>query len=296
MKALITGTTGQLGFELIRQVVDYSFEAVPISEDELDITDFDRVKKTFQRVKPDLVINPAAYTNVDQAESEPEAAFRVNRDGAENLARICIDHDIPLIHVSTDYVFDGKKNEPYVEDDQVLPLGIYGKSKAAGEQVIESLLPMHIIIRTSWLYGVYGHNFVKTMIRLGKERQELSVVSDQFGCPTSATDLAEAILSVTEQLFKASEPAWGTYHYCGKGITSWHRFAETIFEVVGRIQPVKPPAVRPIPTSEYPTQVERPAYAALCCDRIRHSFGVKQKPWQQSLEEVIKRIFAEETL
>ncbi|MBC8246185.1 MAG: dTDP-4-dehydrorhamnose reductase, partial [Deltaproteobacteria bacterium] len=189
MKALVTGTTGQLGCELIRQVVDYSFEAVPISEDELDITDFDQIKKIFQGVQPDLVINPAAYTNVDQAESETEKVFRINRDGAENLAKICVDHDIPLIHVSTDYVFDGKKNEPYVEDDPVLPLGIYGESKAAGEQAIDSLLPKHIIIRTSWLYGVYGQNFVKTMIRLGKERQELSVVSDQFGGPTSSTDL-----------------------------------------------------------------------------------------------------------
>ena len=296
MKALVTGTTGQLGCELIRQVVDYSFEAVPISEDELDITDFDQIKKIFQGVQPDLVINPAAYTNVDQAESETEKVFRINRDGAENLAKICVDHDIPLIHVSTDYVFDGKKNEPYVEDDPVLPLGIYGESKAAGEQAIDSLLPKHIIIRTSWLYGVYGQNFVKTMIRLGKERRELSVVSDQFGCPTSATDLAAAILFIVEHLFKASKPAWGTYHFCGEGITSWHRFAETIFEVVGRTQSVKPPVVRPITTSEYPTQAERPAYAALNCNRIRHHFGVKQKPWQQSLEEVIKRIFIEKTI
>ena len=296
MKALITGTTGQLGFELMRQVDDHSLEAVPISEDELDITDFDWIKTIFQEVQPDLVINPAAYTNVDRAESEPETAFRVNRDGAENLAKICVDHDIPLIHVSTDYVFDGKKKEPYVEDDPVLPLGVYGKSKAAGEQAIGSLLPMHIIIRTSWLYGVYGHNFVKTMIRLGNERRELSVVSDQFGCPTSATDLAAAILHIAEHIFKASKSAWGTYHFCGKGITSWHRFAETIFEVVGRIQSFKPPVVRPIMSSEYPTPAERPAYAALSCDRIRHRFGVKQRPWQQSLEEVINRIFTENTI
>jgi dTDP-4-dehydrorhamnose reductase len=201
-----------------------------------------------------------------------------------------------MIHVSTDYVFDGKKNEPYVEDDPVLPLGVYGKSKAAGERAIDSLLQKHIIIRTSWLYGVYGLNFVKTMIRLGKERQELSVVSDQFGCPTSATDLAAAILAIAEHVFKASQPAWGTYHFCGGGITTWHRFAETIFEIASRIQSAKPPVVRPITTLEYPTQAERPAYAALNCDRIRHSFGVKQKPWQQSLEEVIKRIFSENTL
>ena len=296
MKALITGTTGQLGTELIRQVADYSFEAVPISEDELDITGLDQMKTIFQGVQPDLVINPAAYTNVDQAESEPEKAFRVNRDGAENLAKICVDHDIPLIHVSTDYVFDGKKNEPYVEDDQVLPLGIYGKSKAAGEQAIGSLLSKHIIIRTSCLYGVYGCNFVKTMIRLGREREELSVVSDQVGCPTSATDLAECILSITEHYFKGSTTVWGTYHFCGDWITSWHRFAETIFELASRIQSIKPPVVHPISTSEYPTQAERPAFAALNCDRIRHHFGVKQKPWQQSLEEVIRRIFAENTL
>ena len=293
---MFTGTTGQLGFELIRQSAGFSFEAVPISEDELDITDLDWVRKIFQRVQPDIVINPAAYTHVDQAESEPEKAFQVNKDGAENLAKVCVDYDIPMIHVSTDYVFDGKKTEPYVEDDAVRPLGVYGKSKAAGERAIVSFLPKHIIIRTSWLYGVYGHNFVKTMIRLGKERQELSVVSDQFGCPTSATDLSAAILSVTEQILKASKPAWGIYHFCGKGITSWHRFAETIFELVGRIQSTKPPVVHPITTSEYPTQAERPAYAAMNCDRIRAHFGVKQIPWQQSIEEVIKRIFAENTL
>lgn len=285
MKILVTGSKGQLGTELILQGRNFGFEIIGADLPELDITDINQTRAAVSDSQAFLVINAAAYTAVDKAETEPELAFAVNRDGPANLAESCAGADIPLIHISTDFVFDGKKRTPYLEADALSPVSVYGKSKAAGEDAVRERIKQHIILRTSWLYSVHGYNFVKTMLRLGSEKEVIRVVADQYGCPTSAADLAEAVLRIAAQLRESGEIQWGTYHYCGAGITTWHGFAEAIFELAG-----KTTAAEPIPTAEYPTPAQRPAFSALDCTRIQENFGIGPRPWKKSLKEVVEKL------
>ncbi|HJO62871.1 MAG TPA: dTDP-4-dehydrorhamnose reductase, partial [Desulfobacterales bacterium] len=229
-------------------------------------------------------------TNVDRAETEKTPAFAVNRDGPKNIAQSCERKNIPLIHISTDYVFNGKTKYPYTEADQVSPLGVYGHSKSEGEKKIRSQIKRHIIIRTSWLYGVCGHNFVKTMLGLGNENSRLKVVSDQFGSPTSAADLAETVLTIGRQIQNSIKIDWGTYHYCGLGTATWHLFAEKIFQIAKQYTPLRIETVEPIKTDEYPTPAERPMYSVLDCSRIEQRLGIHPKPWEESLHETIARM------
>lgn len=196
MKILVIGSKGQLGHELLIQGNNSGYEILPADLPELDITDKTQVKHWLEKFRPSFVVNSAAYTNVDKAETEIDLAFAVNRDGPANLAEICALFKVPLIHISTDFVFDGKKKSPYIESDPASPLSIYGKSKQEGDNEVRARLKNHIILRTAWLYGVHGHNFVKTMLRLGKEKEVINVVADQFGSPTSAADLAAAVLQI----------------------------------------------------------------------------------------------------
>jgi len=292
MKILITGSEGQLGWELLRQAGSFNIEAVGLDLPYLDITAESGIVKVFKEYKPDILINAAAYTNVDKAETDEKACFAVNVNGPENLAEACKNINIPMIHISTDYVFDGTKKTPYKENDTVSPTGIYGKSKADGENRVKNILEKHIILRTSWLYGVHGHNFVKTMLKLGKEKEVIGVVSDQFGSPTSAADLSEAILIIVSRILNNCEVTFGTYNYCGEGITSWHGFAEKIIETAKQYSPVTTKLVKPISTGEYPVKARRPAFSALDCSLIQEKFGITPKPWQKSLEAVIGRIFS----
>ncbi|MCG2757431.1 MAG: dTDP-4-dehydrorhamnose reductase, partial [Desulfobacteraceae bacterium] len=223
MKILVIGSKGQLGHELLIQGNNSGYEILPADLPDLDITDKTQVKHRLEKSQPSLVVNAAAYTNVDKAETEQNLAFAVNRDGPANLAEICALFKVPLIHISTDFVFDGKKSSPYIESDPASPLSIYGKSKQEGENEVRSRLKKHIILRTAWLYGVHGQNFVKTMLRLGKEKEVINVVADQFGSPTSATDLAAAVLQIISRIKYSGDINWGTYHYCGHGITTWHK-------------------------------------------------------------------------
>lgn len=236
------------------------------------------------------MVNAAAYTNVDKAESEPETAFAVNSDGPDNLARVCADANIPLIHISTDYVFNGSKGSPYIESDQVSPIGVYGKSKEQGETRVRLHLKEHIIIRTSWMYGIHGKNFVKTMLRLGKEKKYIKVVADQYGCPTSADDMANVILTIAGQIIRSSEIKWGTYHYCGKGTTTWYNLAEAVFSFAGRYDEKMLQKIEPIKTIDYPTPAKRPVFSALDCSLIENNFGIKARPWQKSLKLTIDGI------
>ena len=249
------------------------------------------MEKALSAYQPVLIINAAAYTNVDKAESEPDLAFAVNRDGPDNLAGACASANLPFIHISTDYVFGGQKKSPYIETDQVSPLGVYGKSKEQGEKMVRSRTEKHIILRTSWLYGVHGDNFVKTMLSLGREKKAIKVVSDQYGSPTSAADLAEAVLTIADLIISSSKIIWGTYHYCGQGITTWHEFAKRIFEIAGRHDAMKVEKIEPIKTIDYPTLAKRPLFSTLDCSLIEKSFGIKAKPWQESLEVAIDRLF-----
>jgi dTDP-4-dehydrorhamnose reductase len=287
----IIGSNGQLGWELVRQAKRRSLEIFALDYPEIDIGDPSSIASYTKSKEIDLIVNAAAYTAVDRAESEPLAAYKVNRDGPANLATKCRELDIPLIHVSTDYVFDGTKPDAYVEEDPVAPLGVYGKSKAAGEAEVRKHLQRHMIVRTAWLCGVHGHNFVKTMLGVGREKDTLRVVSDQFGCPTIAADLAEAILEVVRQAEKNQSVKWGTYHYCGAGKTSWHGFATAIFEIARQYEKLAVKNVVPISTSEYPTPVKRPVNSVLDCAKIERYFGIQPRPWRESLAEMIERLY-----
>ncbi len=294
MRMLITGANGQLGRELVRQSQAHNIELQAFIRQELDITQPNQINKIVAKASPLLVVNAAAYTNVDKAETEADLAFEVNKIGPGYLARCCADRNIALIHISSDYVFDGTKGEPYHEIDPIAPLGIYGQSKAQGEAVIRSVLKNHIILRTSWLYSVYRHNFVKTMLDLGTEKKVIPVVADQFGSPTSAADLAEAVLNVAAKIGDAADLEWGTYHYCGNGITSWHGLAKEVLQLASPYVHLQTKRVEAIPTAEYPTPAKRPPYSALDCSRIKKYFGIDPKPWQQSLKHTIDRIFSED--
>jgi dTDP-4-dehydrorhamnose reductase len=291
---LIIGGNGQLGWELVRQSSLKGLETHSLDCPGIDIGIESSARRCLAPLQAEVIVNAAAYTAVDQAEAEPERAFAVNREGPRNLALYCRERGIPLIHLSTDYVFDGTKKDAYVEEDPVSPLGAYGRSKEAGEAEVRKLLESHVIIRTAWLYGVHGQNFVKTMLNLAREKETLRVVNDQWGCPTNAADLADAILKITEQHLAGKAILWGTYHYCGAGETNWHGFAEAIFELARQHEFLKVREVVPITTAEYPTAARRPVYSVLDCSKIGQNFGVWPRPWKQSLAEMIDRLYEEQ--
>ena len=294
MKILVTGANGQVGWELSRRGAKKGFHILALDRAGLDITDQSAVTRTVRSSGAALVVNGAGYTAVDQAESESEMAFAVNFDGAANLASACAEAGIPLIHISTDFVFDGKKKGPYRETDQVSPLNVYGKSKAAGETGVRERLQEHIILRTAWLYGVHGRNFVKTMLRLGQERDLIQVVADQHGCPTYSADLAEAILRIVVKAREDRQLSWGTYHYCGKGITTWHGLAQETLDLASRHTSLRVKEIKPISTAEYPTPAKRPANSVLDCSLIEKTFNIHPRPWQESLAQMIKVLFSVE--
>jgi dTDP-4-dehydrorhamnose reductase len=291
MNVSIIGSNGQLGWELVRIGEARGLNILALDYPEIDIGDPTSIDSRMDSRQIDLIINAAAYTAVDRAESESEAAFAVNREGPAHLADWCRKRGIPLIHVSTDYVFDGTKPGAYIEEDPVAPLGVYGKSKAAGEAEVRERLTKHIIVRTAWLCGAHGQNFVKTMLTLGRKKDTLQVVADQYGCPTIAADLAEAILEVVRQVEKNESVKWGTYHYCGAGKTTWHDFAMAIFEIAGQYEKFAVKNVVPISTAEYPTTVKRPANSVLDCTKIERHFGIRSRPWRESLAEMIERLY-----
>jgi len=290
VKILIAGSSGQLGFELVRQAEARGMGVRGLRRQEMDITDSSAVNSRVNAIQPDLVINAAAYTAVDRAESETAKAYAVNRDGVVNLAEACKAIDAPLIHVSTDYVFDGSKAGPYNEKDAVGPASVYGASKLAGERALRMILNRHIILRTAWVYGVHGYNFVKTMLKLGRDRAEIRVVADQFGCPTAAADIAGAILDIANRIDAGNGDSWGIYHYCADGMTSWHGFATAIFTEAREYEAFRVDRILPITTAEYPTPAQRPLNSALDCTKIRGSFGISPRPWQQSLRQVIREL------
>jgi dTDP-4-dehydrorhamnose reductase len=294
MRILVTGAKGQVGWELSRRGARRAFDILARDRATLDITDQSAVNRAVKQSAPSVVVNAAAYTAVDQAESEPELAFAANREGPAYLASACAEASIPLIHISTDYVFDGHKKGFYVETNPVAPLGVYGESKAAGEKEIRSRLPNHIIIRTSWIYGVQGNNFVKTMLRLGRERDVIQVVADQYGCPTYAADLADTIVRIAAQIQDHRMIAWGTYHYCGKGVASWHGLTQEIFSLAKQYTSFRVKTIEAIGTADYPTPAKRPLNSALDCSLIEKTFDIHPKPWRESLAQMIKRMFSVE--
>lgn len=283
-RVLVFGAEGQLGSELIRQASAAAMQPFGFSRSEADIADRHAVSAALATVGPDLVVNTAAFTRVDDAEVERTTAHRVNAEGPGIVAEACNAAGIGLIHVSTDYVFDGSKMGAYTEEDPVAPCGFYGQSKAEGENAVRKAAARHLILRTSWLYGAFGNNFLRTMFRLASQRDEIGVVNDQHGCPTSTRDLAHAIVRIAPQL-PARADLFGTYHFAGDGVTTWFGFADA---AVARYNAIsnRNVVVRPISTSEYPTRTKRPANSALDCSKFERIFGFRGKPWRAEVEEI----------
>jgi dTDP-4-dehydrorhamnose reductase len=296
MNIVIIGSNGQLGYELTRLLSAEDYTVLALDLPELDIASQDTISKMIPE-KSDIIINTAAYTNVDMAEENVESAFSVNKEGPFNLAVFCSKNKIPLIHISTDYVFDGNKTEAYKEDDPVNPVGVYGESKLSGENSIKSVLKEFIIIRTSWLYGAHGNNFVKTMLNLGKVKDSINVVNDQFGCPTFTGDLAAAILLIVKKMYgqfqNSNAPVktfneWGVYHFSGASIVSWYEFSKKIFEHSGKFVELKKVKVIPITTEQYPTRAKRPKFSAFDTSLIKRTFGVEVHDLDYSLDNMLK--------
>jgi len=284
MQVLIFGGDGQVGREFRRLDGHNGHKVVALARGDADVTRPDEVTNAVRGCAPDVVVNAAAYTAVDRAERERDQAYLVNRDGARNIARTCAAQSLPVVQISTDYVFDGRKTCAYVEDDPVAPLGVYGESKEAGERAVRDSLARHVIIRTSWVFSAHGHNFVNTMLRLAGEREELAVVGDQVGCPTPAADLAAAVLNCLTSL---SDGRWGTYHFCGAGRTTWYGFAKEIFDLRRRGTDLPGPRLRAISTAEYPLPAPRPANSELDCSRFAAAFGISPQHWSHGLAQVL---------
>jgi len=286
---LVFGGHGQLGQELARTATEQGAPLVALGRVEADITQRAVVMAALAAHRPSLVVNAAAYTQVDRAESDAGAAAAVNTRGAAIVAGACAGAGIPLVHISTDYVFDGTKAAPYRENDPVAPLNVYGRTKLGGEIAVREALPRHIILRTAWVYGEFGHNFLKTMLRLARERDELRVVADQRGAPTSARELAAAILRIAPRLTDAAGDTWGTYHLTGTGVTSWHGFAVAIVAaqapLTGRL-----PKVTAIATADYPTAAARPANSVLDCGRFERAFGWRSRLWAEEVADVTRAV------
>ena len=279
-KILVTGANGQLGQCLQKISSQFEeFEFIFTDSETLDITNKEEVNDFFWQNAPDFCINAAAYTAVDLAETDIEKAFLVNADGAENLAEACAENNAQFIHVSTDYVFDGENNLAYTEEDFTNPLGVYGASKLAGDELALEVNPCSVILRTSWVYSEFGKNFVKTMLNLFATKDELNIVADQFGQPTNANDLAEAIMKI----IKSEKITPGIFNFSNLGRISWFDFAEKIAELSeAKIK------LNAIETSQYPTPAKRPKNSVLDLDKISKTYAVPLKPWEESLEDCVQ--------
>jgi dTDP-4-dehydrorhamnose reductase len=287
---LVFGGHGQLGREIADEAAAHGLPVVAVPRSEADVTSPDEVAQAISTHRPAVVINAAAYTKVDDAETQADEAFRINEKGAATLARACTAGGIPLIHISTDYVFDGSKAGPYRENDPVAPLGVYGRSKAAGEAAVASLAERYVILRSSWLYGVHGANFLKTILRLAGERDELQVVADQRGCPSGTADLAQAIL-LAAQALAADAAVSGTYHFAGNGVATWHEFATEIVAAQSAFTGRRPP-VRATATADYPRPASRPANSELDSSRFAATFSLRAMPWRERTHQVVAALLS----
>ncbi|KGA34635.1 dTDP-4-dehydrorhamnose reductase [Pectobacterium odoriferum] len=286
MKILITGAHGQVGTRLVERLTGNA-DILAIDRDVLDITDRDAVFKTVRDFKPDVIINAAAHTAVDRAEQEAELSYKINRDGPLYLAEAAKSIDSTILHISTDYVFNGESDVPYVESDSVDPKSVYGKSKLEGELAVAAVCQRHIILRTSWVFGEDGNNFVKTMLRLGKERDSLGIVADQFGGPTYAGDIADVLILIAEKTQSPDFNAWGIFHFSGTPYISWFGFADKIFDLAIEQKILNnKPILSQLTTEDYPTPAQRPNYSKLSCEKINQVFGIKPSDWINALGNV----------
>ena len=287
-RILLIGKIGQVGWELRRTLAPMA-QVACVDFPEIDLTAGDSIRRWVREIRPNVVINAAAYTAVDKAESEPDRAMKINGVAPGILAEEAKKLGALLVHYSTDYVFDGAKTEPYIETDVTNPLGVYGRSKLAGDEAVRAIGGAHLIFRLCWVYGTRGQNFMLTMMRLAREREKLRVVGDQVGCPTWSRMIAETTALALRQAVAADdfEAFTGTYHLASSGIASWHGFADAIVTLMpaeGR----KCVRVEAISTAEYPTPTKRPAYSVLACDKLKRAFGLRLPQWEESLKQVLE--------
>lgn len=290
-RVLVTGAGGQLGRALLQAKWPAGMRVVAKSHAELDIACEPELEAWLATNRFDVIVNAAAYTAVDQAEVDSDRAFLINHHGPRSLAAACKRLGAALVHVSTDYVFDGTKDAPYVETDSIGPRGVYGRSKAAGEDAVRAQLPEHVILRTAWVYSPTNKNFVRTILRLAGVRDEINIVADQLGSPTSAQDLASAVQQVVLRIAhdKRSVP-WGTYHCTNAGWASWFTLARAAVDAAAPFT-ARRPFVRPIRAAEYPTPAARPANSRLDCSRLEAAFGIRMRPWREALTPVVREVF-----
>ena len=289
MKILVAGSNGQVGNCLRENASNFGFSVVGYDLPDIDITSLDSVKKILEKEQPKLLINAAAFTAVDKAEEEVELSYLVNDKGTENLAIACESLGIPFFHISTDYVFDGEEGM-YMEDSVVNPQSVYGASKLAGEISAKNNCSKTLILRTSWVFSSYGNNFLKTMVKLARTRDELGIVSDQKGAPTSASDIAKALLSFALE-YKAGKNIFNTYHFTGTPYASWHDFAKLIFEEAEKVKLIeKQPKVNAIKTSEYPLPAKRPMDSRLDCSKIFNDLSNLQNDWRTEVIRIVEKL------
>ena len=291
MKILVTGKNGQVGFELMRSLAPLG-TVVGVDIDECDLQDILALERLLDKVQPELIVNPAAYTAVDKAESEPALAHSINAKAPEVMAQYAGRHNIPIIHYSTDYVFDGLKEGEYLETDEVNPQSVYGKTKALGEAAVRNNAPKHIILRTSWVFGSHGENFLKTILRLAQERDKISIVSDQVGSPTSAALLADVTAEIVKQIFEPGAiQKYGTYHLVSEGETSWHGYAQLIVAIANALEvktKISSDAIQPMKTADYPLPAPRPANSRLDTTKIKNVFMLTLPSWQDDVTKVLQ--------
>lgn len=285
---LVVGRSGQLASALAGSPHGAGLNVRCLGRPDVDLLEPGSIATALDRIRPDIVVNAAAYTAVDRAEEEPDVAMRINADAPGEIARWCAGRDVAMVHVSSDYVFRGDKDGAYVEDDPVDPQGAYARSKARGEDAVRDVLPQHVILRTAWVYAAGGDNFVRTMLRLGAERDELSIVDDQRGCPTFADDLADAILRIAREAF-AGNATWGTYHAASHPPVTWFGFAKAIFARASE-HGAATPRLRAISTAEFPTPARRPANSVLDCGKLQDDYGIVLPEWPDSLDVCIGRL------
>ncbi len=290
MRLLVFGHKGQLGIDLMRFAGARGIDVVGADLPEYDITNAADIDRVLDGAQFSTVINAAAYTAVDLAQSQEDLAYAVNRDGPGHMAAACRRRQIPFIHISTDYVFDGMQTRPYRPDDPIGPQGTYACSKADGEAVIREHWNRHLIVRTSWLFGRHGNNFVKTMLRLGRENETLRVVDDQIGSPTYAGDLAQALVQMAEKI-GGSFSNWGTFHYCNRGALTWWAFARKVFSLARPFETLAIKKVEPILTIHYPTPAPRPHYSVLDCSTFEAGFGIERRSWEAALKEMLSDLY-----
>ncbi|MGF1762534.1 dTDP-4-dehydrorhamnose reductase [Aliivibrio kagoshimensis] len=286
MKILVTGCNGQVGTSLVNKLTGV-VELLAVDRESLDITDEHAVELLVTKFNPNIIINAAAYTAVDKAESESGLAFSINSDGPKYLAKAAHKTGAALLHISTDYVFSGDKIGEYSETDKTAPQSVYGQSKLAGENAVIENCDKHIILRTAWVFSEYGNNFVKTMLRLGRDREALSIVGDQYGGPTYAGDIATALIKIAQAIQEKQQVNWGIYHFSGLPHVSWFEFAADIFNQAAEHKVVnKAPTLSNIPTSDYPTPATRPVNSKLNCSKISREFTIEASDWQQALNQI----------